>query len=249
MWWPMGKFFFNAADRVADHVAIAGQNAHHMLHVLRFKIGTTVILCDSASTDYTATLEKLSDKPATLTFLLSNPTHALTEPPFPITLYQGLPKGDKMEWIIEKCVEVGVTKIVPVITARTISKSKDTIKKLERYNRIAESAACQSMRGTIPQVDAPIAMAEALKHHTKGITLVAYENECQRTIKAALQNISPQPISIWIGPEGGFDETEIQKLATEINATPVSLGARILRTETSGIVAISNIQSAWEGQI
>jgi len=244
----MGKFFFNATEIMGERVIITGQTAHHMLHVLRFREGQGVILCDGASMDYPATLHKISDKPATLTFQLGPQAASRAEPPFHITLYQGIAKGEKMDWIIEKCIEVGVCKIVPVITARTVVKIKDATKKAERYTRIAESAAGQSMRGAIPVISPPVSLAEALAGHTATHSLVAYEGERTTTIKAALQNKIPASISIWVGPEGGFEESEVTNIASTINATPVTLGPRILRTETSGIVAISTIHCTWEGQ-
>jgi len=243
----MGKFFFNAGEIVGGHVAITGQAAHHMLNVLRFRVGERILLCDGASQDYPAILHDISDKPVALTFHLGAPKASHGEPPFHITLYQGIAKGDKMDWIIEKCIEVGACKIVPVITARTVVKVKDASKKAERYARIAESAAGQCMRGAIPKISAPLSLAEALRGHTATHSLIAYEGESVNTIKSALQNTMPGPISIWVGPEGGFEEQEVNTIKNTLNATPVSLGPRILRTETSGIVAISTILCAWEG--
>ena len=245
MWWRMGKFFFKPEEREGQHVKIIGNTAHHMLNVLRIRIGQELTLCDGQCVDYFARLESIALKPAAVVFELLSSSPCKTEPVVPITLYQGMPKGDKMEWIIEKCIEAGISKIVPVLTARTVVKISSATQKGERYNRIAESAAAQSMRGIVPIISPPVSFLEALASIHKGLLLVAYEKEQCRTIKSALENIAPTPVSLWVGPEGGFEESEIQTLA-EKGVLPISLGHRVLRTETAGLVALSQINCIWE---
>ena len=160
-----------------------------------------------------------------------------------ITLFQGLPKSDKMELIIQKAVELGVYQIIPVSTARTIVKmdEKKTDKKVSRWNSISESAAKQSGRGIIPEVTDVMSFSEALEHSKGlGITLIPYElaKEMYET-KGILKEIkAKEQIGIFIGPEGGFEQQEVEK-AVEAGAHPITLGKRILRTETAAITMLS----------
>ena len=241
----MGKYFYKPEDRHDKYVTITGNTAHHILHVMRLRIGQETILCDGDSTDYIATVMATNEKPPSIIFQLHSGSSSSAEPEYPITLFQGLPKSDKMDSIIEKCIEVGVTSIIPVCTKRSIVRVKDAAKKLERYSKIAEAAASQSMRGVIPVIQSPIDFTKALQLCKTGITLVAYENEREKTIKSALVKHPPQLISLWVGPEGGFDLSEIVALKGT-GAIQVSLGPRILRTETAGIVAIAQIMNTWD---
>jgi len=242
----MNKYFFSEHERTYDTVLLTGTTAHHMLHVLRFTHGQEVILCNGQGTDFKAKLISTTTKPPTATFTLLSQAPSNTEPSTPIYLYQGLAKGEKMDWIIEKSIEAGVHKIIPVCTARSVAKIKDAAKKLERFTRIAEAAASQSMRGIIPQVSPPISYAQAVAEcDFTNPCIVAYEKETSRTIKDILTTKQPTPVSIWIGPEGGFEENEIADL-TGKGATPITLGPRILRTETAGLIAIAQILCFWE---
>jgi len=242
----MGKFFFTQPERNGDVVCFTSSAAHHMIHVLRYRIGREIILCDGNSTDFHAKVEGISSKPDAITFKLLSHSPSNTEPATPVTLYQGLPKSDKMDWIIEKSIEAGVHKIIPVCTARTVVKVKDASRKAERFTRISESAASQSMRGIIPMVLPPIAFSDALqKHNGDSLHLIAYENEQVRTLKDAISGLLPQPISLWVGPEGGFDDNEI-KILEENGAIPITLGPRILRTETASLIALAQIFCLWD---
>jgi len=241
----MGKFFFRHEERNGETVTVTGNTAHHLLNVLRLRVGHEIILCDGQSVDFRAKLLSIVEKPVSMVFTLLSQAPSNSEPAVQITLYQGLPKSDKMDWIIEKCIEAGVHNIVPVCTARSVSKVKDSAKKSERNSRIAESAASQSMRGIIPEISSPKNFAEALPACKHSLCLVAFENENKRTIKSALMDLQPGPISLWIGPEGGFEESEIHALEA-CGAIPVSLGPRILRSETAGLFAISQILCLWE---
>jgi len=242
----MGKFFFKPEEHTGETVIITGNTAHHMLHVLRFRIGQEIILCDGRLTDFSARLASFTERPTSITFKLISHSTSKSEAAFKITLYQGLPKSDKMDWIIEKCIEAGVHKIVPVYTARTVSKVKDLTKKSERFMRIAESAASQSMRGIIPEVSLPKSFADAISEcGIHDLCLVAYENENASTIKSSISSLPPRSVSLWVGPEGGFEDSEINALK-EKGTAPITLGPRILRTETAGLVAISQILCLWE---
>jgi len=243
----MGKFFFKPSD-INSHgttISLTGNSAHHMIHVLRMHIGQEITLCDGNGIDFHAKLESISIKPVAVTFTILSQAHSSTESSTPIILFQGLPKGDKMDWIIEKAVEAGVNKIIPVYTARTVIKEKDSTKKSERYARISESAASQSMRGIIPEVTNPMRFSDALlESAVSSLCLIAYEKEYSRTIKDIHCYTSPKPISLWIGPEGGFEDSEVGALK-DIGAIPISLGPRVLRTETAGLIALAQILFHW----
>jgi len=242
----VGKFFFKPSERDGDQICITGSMAHHMIHVLRLRIGQELRLCDGKNLDFVSQLTSISVKPDVVTFNIISQSPSGTEAIAPVTLYQGLPKGDKMDWIIEKSVEAGVVSIVPVCTSRTVVKVKDAEKKADRFMRISESAASQSMRGIIPTVSPPLSFASALSgYDANSLCLIAYEKECSRTIKHVLNNQPPVPVSLWIGPEGGFEESEIEALVKK-GAIPISLGPRILRTETAALIALSQILYTWE---
>jgi len=242
----MGKYFFKPDERTGDTIKIIGNSAHHLLHVLRLRIGHEVVFCNGQNIDYCAKLVSASEKPASLTFNILSESPSNTEAVTPITLYQGLPKGDKIDWIVEKCTEAGISKIIQVYTARTVVKVKDSAKKTERLARISESAAAQSMRGTIPAVLPPISFAKALEDiDDSNLHLIAFEREQTRSIKSVISNLKPSPIALWVGPEGGFEECEAQALEKK-GAIPISLGPRILRTETAGLVALTQILCIWD---
>lgn len=224
---------------MGDTIAVEGTTAHHILHVLRMSVGDNVIFCDGAGTDYSATIESVNPKKAHVTFNLSSPKKCLTEPPVRIVLYQALIKGDKMEFIIQKCVELGVHEIVPVMTNHCVVRIKDAAKKAARYQQIAESAAGQSMRGIVPRVSPAIEFENALAQmNSDGQTLVAHEREQKLALVSALT--SADAINIWIGPEGGFTAQEIAALKDR-GAIAISLGPRILRAETAAIATVATV--------
>jgi len=237
----MPKYFFKPEQLQGERVVLDGETAHHLQHVLRMDIGEQLNLCNGAEVDYIAEIETLTKTHVTCKILATFP--ALTEPCIKVTLYQGLPKGDKLELIIQKCVELGVTAIIPVITSRSVVRKSD-VKKNARYQRIAESASCQSMRGIIPSVETAIHFSEAVMQ-VNSSTLVAYEEEKRRTLKKGLQQLPQTCVNIWVGPEGGFSEGEIYELASQ-GATTVTLGPRILRTETAAISMLAQIMCLSE---
>jgi len=238
----MPKYFFTPDQKQDDKIILSGETAHHLLHVLRMNPGEKIILCNGAETDYGATIEATNPKKPQVTCKIESCAHSTTEPAAKVTLYQGLPKADKLELIIQKCVELGVHQITPVATSRSIVRIKGD-KKTARYQRIAESAAGQSMRGIIPQINEAIPFDEALKRldTSDHLTLVAYEAEQTCTLKQALsQNQGNCNINIWIGPEGGFTNDEISALTSQ-GAMAVTLGKRILRTETAAISMLAQV--------
>ena len=233
----MPRFFTETIDE--NKGIILGDDAKHIAKVLRMHPGESLIACDCKGKDYDCVIEALTDKQVDLKVERVYPSE--TEPSVFVTLYQAMPKSDKMELIIQKAVELGVSAIVPVQTKRCVSRpdAKSMAKKLERYNRIALEAAKQCGRGIIPQVlpmlDYPQALA-AMKEDEQAILF--YENSTssfQEELKQAGKSLS-----IMVGAEGGFEEEEVQK-ALEQGVASISLGKRILRCETAPLAALSII--------
>ncbi|HZK57373.1 MAG TPA: RsmE family RNA methyltransferase, partial [Clostridia bacterium] len=167
------------------------------------------------------------------------------EPPIGTVLYQGIPKGNKMDLIIQKTVELGITEIIPVEMERTVVQfggKRDKQNKAQRWQKIALEASKQCKRGIIPVVYSPISFDEALEHSKKNqLNIMPYENEEKkrfRTVVESLDRSNVNKIGIWIGPEGGLDEKEVTT-ATENGVYIITLGPRILRTETAGFAALS----------
>lgn len=230
----MPKFFFDKKDRSGGQICLHGEDEKHIKTVLRAKEGEELTLCDGEGMDYQCRISSLADG-VQLEVLSKAPCE--TEPKTKITLYQGLPKADKMELIIQKCVELGVERIVAVSTERAIVKlDKKEGKKLERWQKIAEAAAKQSGRGKIPEIGGQVlkfkdAVAEAKRLDG---AIIPYEREEKTGLREFVQNFEGESIGVFIGPEGGFAEEEIA-LAQENGITPITLGKRILRTETAGM--------------
>lgn len=241
----MYKFFINQEQIKENTIRITGEDVNHIKNVLRLEVGESICVCSKETSKSfkckITSLEKEEVRCEKLEEILET-----TEPNTYIHIFQGLPKADKFEWIIEKCTEIGVKEITPVIMKRTIVKldEKDKNKKLSRWQKVAEVAAKQSKRDCILNVN-PIINFQNIFEKVKDydILLVAYENEKENTLKSVitkLKNKENFKIAVLIGPEGGIDENEIN-LCKENNFMPVTLGKRILRTETAPLVIASNI--------
>ena len=231
----MHRFFTDASCIAYDNITILGDDVLHITKVLRLKCGDDICICDGCGNDYICRISDIK-KDAVLCNILSKHKSAC-ESPLNITLYQGIPKADKMEYIIQKCVELGVNAFVPVETMRTVVKLKDSEKKRIRWQKIAEQAAKQSTRGIIPKVLPPSKYSDIIKKISddeNALNILAYENEQNLSIKSVLKQTNTTNINIIIGPEGGFDKTETE-LADKNNINIVTLGPRILRTETAPI--------------
>ena len=235
----MNRFFVDKEQILDDRIKILGNDVKHIKDVLRLGMGDKVeIVCDGKI--YTCKILDLKSNMIN-TIILDN-YKGKNEPPIHIALYQSIAKGNKMDFIIQKATEIGVEKIYPVITERTIVKIKNPKKeegKVERWNSIAEEAAKQSKRDILPVVKNIISfneMMDILKNETN--IIVPYEMEDSYGLKEALNNVGTGEINIIIGPEGGFEEEEINKLRS-IKGQVVTLGPRILRTETAGLVVSS----------
>lgn len=231
----MSKFFVDKSDIGEHSIKITGADANHIAAVLRLEINDEIIVCDGFGTDYLCRLTEINKKQVSAEIIKKYKNE--NEPELKITLYQGIPKGTKIELAIQKCVEIGVDRIVPMITENTIVKIKDKEdKKITRYNKIAEAAAKQCGRGKIPRVDKILSFKDAVKDAClNGGGIIPYEKEQDVSIRSFVKNFKGSSIGIFIGPEGGFSENEIQ-LCRENNIPSVSLGKRILRTETAGLV-------------
>lgn len=234
--------FFAEPSRIREGQAVLeGADVNHMKNVLRMRQGEEVKISDGEGKVYRCRVGAYEDGRAVLDILEELETD--TELPSEIWLFQGLPKGDKMDWIVQKAVELGVYRIVPFRASRSVVKldEKKAGKKCGRWQTVAKGAAEQSGRGLIPEVGQVQDFREALR--TAGSLdriLIPYELErgMAETVKV-IEDIAPgQSVGIFIGPEGGFEKEEIE-LAVQHGAVPVSLGKRILRTETAGLTALS----------
>ncbi len=237
----MPRFFIPAGDRPpADGatVTITGADAVHIRRSLRMREGETLFLCDGEGTDYYAELTGFDGEAVLFRILYHTPT--ALEPDTAVTLYQGLPKGEKMDWILQKAVELGVGEIVPVVTARSIVRLKpgEGEKKRERWQRIAAEAAGQCGRGRIPPVASPLTFSEAVRRLETEPALVLYEGGGRPL--GDLVGRDCRHLSIVVGPEGGFEKGEVECLLQN-GAKAATLGKRILRCETAPLAALAVI--------
>ncbi len=238
----MHRFYVTPNQMNMDEITITGPDVNHIKNVLRMKQGEEIVICNGQGKDCYCIISKMSETAIIADIKSKKDTKA--ELKTRITLFQGLPKKDKMELIIQKAVELGVYEIIPVITKRVVVKLEDKKKeekKLERWQAIAEGAAKQSGRGMIPRVRHFMTYQEAITAASgMELALVPYENamgmQNTRNIMSNLNNLNS--VGVLIGPEGGFEESEIE-LAKENKIIPITLGNRILRTETAGLATLS----------
>ncbi len=247
----MYHFFVDPSVIGEGKVRITGADLNHMKNVLRMKAGEAVLISDGTGKDYNCQVEGYKEGEGILQILSENEDSR--ELPSRIWLFQGLPKSDKMEVIIQKAVELGAAGVIPVATRNAVVKldAKKAEAKVRRWQAIAESAAKQSKRSYIPEVGMVMSLKEAfpyIEEQNFDLCLIPYELEKGMDgIKQVLNRLAPgQQIAVFIGPEGGFDEEEI-KLALEKNVIPVSLGKRILRTETAGPAILALLMMKLEG--
>lgn len=232
----MPRFFVEPTT--ADHLCVCGADGHHIARVLRAKVGEKLTCCDGQGTDYACEVESLDGDAVTLRVLSRSPSVA--EPSVAVTLYQGLPKSEKMELIVQKAVEIGVTRVVPVSMSRSIVRLKgdEGAKKQIRWQKIAAEAAGQSGRGVIPTVSEPISFVQAVQEMKTGLSVAFYEGGgCPLD---ELVTAETKAVSFMVGPEGGFEPEEITVLQ-QAGVHVATLGRRILRCETAPLVALSVI--------
>lgn len=218
---------------------IEGEDVKHISKVLRCRIGEELEICDNDNNEYICEITNIDKSQVELNIV--EVVNIKRESDLKIKVYQGLPKGPKMEMILQKLTEVGVDEIILVQTKRTVVKvdDKKEDKKIERWERIIYEAAKQSKRGKIPKLRGVLSFKEALVDMKENdFNIAPYENERTKSIKQAIKGVDIKNIGIFVGPEGGFEDTEI-KAIEEIGGQSVSLGPRILRTETASLVASS----------
>ena len=250
----MPRFFVKTEQIKETEISIIGEDVKHIKNVLRKKIGDNLEICNQETAKtYICEIKEIKEETILTTIL--NEIES-SEDRIKVDIYQGMPKADKMELIIQKSIELGVNSIIPVDMKRCVVKldSKSENKKIERWQKIAESAAKQSGRNTVPQIRhiAKIEDIINLKNEYDSI-IVCYENERENTIKNELLQLkdileqkSEIKIAIVIGPEGGLEENDVKRLK-ENGAKIVTLGNRILRTETVALNILSVIMYELEG--
>lgn len=229
----MANFFVDREAFLLDPIVIEGDEANHIIKVLRMKEGESLTLFDGDGNCVDGEIEKIENK---MVFVKVIDRYASkTEPELKITLFQAIPKNPKMDLIIQKATELGVTKIVPVNTKRIVAKIEKEAK-IERLQKIAYEAAKQCGRAYVPIVSSPVSFDEALKMASAMDSgIIPYE--CEKDGKMSnYVSESTKSLAIFIGPEGGFEEAEVEK-AISNGVKPVTLGKRILRTETAGLIA------------
>lgn len=231
--------FFVDEEIISSQYVLEGEDARHITKSLRMSKGESLTLCSPSGTVHDSVITDIQGEMVSVDILSSEQSDA--EPDVKVTLYQALPKGDKMELIIQKAVEIGVTEIVPVISSRCVSRpdKKSLAKKIPRWQKIAKQAAMQSGRGIIPTIRECISFKEAVTN-ADGDKIIFYELGGE-SVKTLLQN-KPTKISMFIGSEGGFSSDEV-KLVEENGGRKATLGKRILRAETAPLVALTLIMS------
>ena len=240
----MPRFFVSAEQIDGEKIYIFGDDAFHISRALRMAAGESITVCDEGGVEYDCILEDFL--PDRVGARITSSKASETEPPFLAHIYQGLPKGDKLETVIQKSVECGAASITTFESDFCIAKAKPDGEKnkLERRNRIAAEAAKQSGRSILPRVGATVSFGKMLDEAEKcDIRLFCYEAEgtlpIGKQLKAALAKVEGRPsIAIIVGPEGGFSKTEYEK-ARERGFLMCGLGKRILRTETAATFALS----------
>lgn len=237
--------FFVAREQIEDsQIRVVGADCNHILRVLRLKPGQEIILNDGQGTDYYCIIKE--GRETEIICQISDIHRSYTELPAEITLFQGLPKQEKMEWIIQKSVELGVSQIYPVAMKRSVQKldEKTAAKKVERWNKIAESAAKQSGRGKVPVVQMPVSFKQVMAMAGQYQMFFAPHEDATgiSATRQALDSIEKSSkIACMIGPEGGYSAEETADLKTLTNVRMITLGKRILRTETAAAAFLSMV--------
>ncbi len=235
----MPKFFVPCEKITEDEILIDTEDVLHIKRVLRLGEGDIITVCDGRGIDYQASIASIEDKQVRCRILSRE--HADTEPNIEVTLFQGIPKAAKMDYIIQKTTELGIVRIVPCELSRCVAKIKDQ-KKIDRWQKIAKEAAKQSGRGVVPQVESPVSLDEAIRQMKKyDISFTPYECEENGTLRTVLtQCPNATQIAFLVGPEGGFDPMEAEKIRNAGIST-ITLGRRILRTETAGEAVLAMV--------
>lgn len=242
----MRRFFVEPAMLRGESTVIDGELCRHISMVLRLKAGEKIRLADGQGREAVATIGSIDREGVHLT--IGEVVFVQTGSIYPsITIFQGLPKGEKLELILQKCTELGVDGIVPFVASRSIVRldGEKLEKRVARWEKIAREAARQSGRGDLPRVDFAPDMAAALAMGSHELRLLLWEGESEQGLKGVVER-SPRPgsIAVIIGPEGGLTPEEAA-MAVAAGYQPVTLGKRILRTETAGLAVAAILQYVW----
>lgn len=247
----MPRFFINPSQIGVRSdgrrtVLIIGDDASHITRSLRMTAGEKIVVCDTEGFEYDCEILTAGES---VCALVTDERKSDAEPPYRAVLYQALIKGDKFDTVVQKAVECGVCEIVPVLTERCVVRldKKDCMKKVARWQRIADEAAKQCGRGALVKVSGMLTFKEALIEAAKAeLPLFCYEGEHSKTLRGALSEVNtPSDIAIIVGSEGGFSEKEAA-LAAECRMKSVSLGRRILRTETASSFVLACLSYEYE---
>ena len=248
----MPRFFVTASqigvrDDGTKTVLILGDDASHIARSLRMEPGEPLVVCDMARREYDCVIDSVGDS---VTATVVSERESSSEPPYRATLYQALIKGDKFDTVVQKAVECGVSRIVPVLTDRCVVRldKRDCAKKCARWQRIADEAAKQCGRGSLVPVEGMMTFKEALSDAASAdISLFCYEGEETTSLKSALEKYdgAPGSVSFFIGPEGGFSVREAES-SRDAGLSGVGLGGRILRTETAASFVLACLAYQYE---
>lgn len=245
----MYRFFVEPSQVGEKEITICGSDVNHIKNVLRMKLKEEILISSGENMEYTCYIEEMKDEEIIAHIMYAQ--EAGYELSSKLYLFQGLPKSDKMELIIQKAVELGVHEVIPVASRRAVVKldKKKEEKKLARWQAISESAAKQSKRMYVPEITGVMSFKEAVSYAAKlDIVLLPYElAKGIKETKEIIKNIKKgQSVGIFIGPEGGFEESEVEMAVQEARAQVITLGKRILRTETAGLTVLSVLMFALE---
>lgn len=249
----MYRFFVSREQLDADRIVIGGTDYNHIHNVLRMRTGEEVLLCDGEDKEYLCVISGYDTEQEQVLLQVVDVFGNARELPARITLFQGYPKGDKFDMIVQKAVELGVSEIVPVMMKRCVVKldEKKAVKKVDRLNTIALSAAKQSKRGRIPEVKPIMTLQEAVRYAKQmDYIILPYEQaEGMEYSKQVIREAkNKKSIAVFIGPEGGFEPSETESIERE-GGKIISLGHRILRTETAGMTVLSLLMYLLEDDI
>lgn len=254
----MARFFLSRSSMRTEEglIPITGDDAHHIAYSLRMAVGDHLTVCDMQKTEYLCSI--LSIKPEEVLLRIEQTRDNDTELPVHVHIYQSLPKGDKMEYIIQKAVELGAASVTPVASARCIVKldAQNAEKKVMRWQKIAAEAAKQCGRGYIPEIRMPVSFSQAVAAGKQtDLPLFCYEGDDTVSLKTVLRGAEERlfsaeydripDIAVYIGPEGGYDKREVSE-AAEAGMTAVNLGKRILRCETASGFVMAAVTYAFE---
>ena len=242
----MPRFFLPDGSFENGEAVIKGSDARHISLSLRMAVGDPIVLCDTRENDYSCVISEIT--PELVRAEILSVSHSASEPPCMITLYQAIAKGEKMDTVVQKAVELGVSCIVPVRSERCIAKIAPDAEesKVKRWQKIASEAAGQCGRGIIPQVTPPVSFEKALDEMSRSeLSFVCYEGDGTKPLTSILNTDIPRSISFLIGPEGGLSSAETE-LAKKHGVTLAGLGKRILRAETAPSFVLSCISFKFE---